>query len=85
MPQTVYFLCALASLCCAVLLGRAWRATHVRLLMWSTFCFAALTLGNVLLFLDLAVFPRVDLQTIRSAVTLLGLLALLHGLISEKK
>ena len=65
---------------CAVLLGRAYRASRVRLLFWSTVCFAALTLTNVLLFVDLTVIPGVDLQPLRSGMTLLGVSALLYGL-----
>lgn len=86
MPQAVYFLCALTSLACAILLARAWRATHVKLLMWSTLCFALLTLSNVLLFIDLAILPpQIDLQVFRNSLTLLGLTAMIHGLISEQK
>ena len=80
MAQTVYILCALTSLACTVLLVRAYRATRVKLLFWSAVCFTALTLTNVLLFIDLAVFPAVDLQPLRSGVTLLGVAALLYGL-----
>ena len=80
MAHIVYILCALTSLACAVLLGRAYRASRVKLLFWSTVCFTALTLTNVLLFIDLIVFPGVDLQPLRSAVTLLGVSALLYGL-----
>ena len=80
MAQTVYILCALTSLVCALLLGRAYPASRVKLLFWSTVCFTALTLTNVLLFFDLAVIPGVDLQPVRSGVTLLGVGALLYGL-----
>ncbi|MDB6175711.1 MAG: hypothetical protein JWL59_5022 [Chthoniobacteraceae bacterium] len=85
MPQIVYLLCALTSLACAVLLVRAYRGSHVKLLLWSAICFCALTLTNVLLFVDLVVFPSIDLQPIRSSVTLLGLTALLYGLIFNEK
>lgn len=85
MPEAVYILCALTSLACAVLLGRAYRTTRVQLLLWSVVCFAALTLTNVLLFIDLAVLPSVDLRPLRNGVTLLGLIALLYGLIIREK
>lgn len=85
-PQLVYLLCALTSLGCALLLGRAYRAARVRLLFWSTLCFSLLAVGNVLLFVDLAVLPKeIDLQVFRHAVTLAALLALLYGLIEEKR
>lgn len=81
MPQAVYLLCALTSLTCAWLLGRAYRASRVQLLLWSFLCFLALTVNNVLLFLDLAIFPNIDLQPLRSALALLGVSALLYGLV----
>ena len=85
MPQAVYILCALTSLGCAILLGRAWHATRVKLLFWSLLCFSALTITNALLFLDLVVIPTTDLQPLRSMITLLGITALLYGLISGEK
>ena len=85
MAQAVYILCALTSLACAVLLARAHRATGVRLLFWSVVCFSGLALTNVLLFVDLVVIPDVDLQPLRSSVTLLGITALLYGLTVDEK
>ena len=85
MAQIVYLLCAVTSLACAVLLARAWRASHVKLLLWSAICFSALTITNVLLFVDLVVLPSVDLKPLRSSVTLLGIVALLYGLTVEER
>lgn len=85
MAQIVYLLCAVTSLACAVLLVRAWRASHVKLLLWSAICFSALTITNVLLFVDLVVLPSVDLKPLRSGVTLLGVVALLYGLTVEER
>lgn len=85
MPQAVYILCAVTSLACALLLGRAYRASRVPLLLWSVVCFAALALTNILLFIDLAVFPTIDLQPVRSGITLLGISALLYGLVFGEK
>ncbi|MES2572112.1 MAG: DUF5985 family protein [Verrucomicrobiota bacterium] len=79
----VHILCALTSLACAVLLGRAYKSNRVPLLWWSALCFSALALTNVLLFLDGSVFLSVDLMPLRNAITLLGLAALLYGLIFE--
>lgn len=85
-PQLVYLLCAVTSLVCALLLGRACRATRVRLLFWSTVSFSMLALSNVLLFIDLALLPvEIDLQVYRHSITLVGLTALLYGLIEEKR
>ncbi len=57
-----------ASLFCAILLGRSYRRTHTRLLMWSTLCFVGLTINNVLLFVDLVLIPGVDLAIVRSVL-----------------
>ena len=84
MAEIVYTLCGLASLLCAGLLYRQFRATQVRLLVWSTWCFACLALANILLFVDLIVLPSVDLSLLRSTVTLAGLAMLLYGLIQAR-
>jgi hypothetical protein len=83
MEQAVYVLCALTSLTCAVLLFRAYRRTKVRLLLWSTLCFVGLVLSNLMLIVDLIVFPRIDLSIPRVLPTLLGLLVLIYGFIQE--
>jgi hypothetical protein len=53
----------------------------MRLLFWSGACFVCLGISNVLLFVDLIVFPDVDLSIFRNGTTLLGLLMLLYGMI----
>jgi hypothetical protein len=83
MAQTVYILCALTSVACALLLARAYRAARVRLLLWSIVCFSALAITNVLLFFDMVIIPEVDLRPLRHGVTLLGVVALLYGLTME--
>jgi hypothetical protein len=85
MANLVYMLCALTSLACAVLLGRAYRANRVALLFWSTVCFVALALANVLLFVDLTMVVEQDLRLWRSGTMLIGVSALLYGLtLSER-
>ena len=81
MESMVYILCALTSLACAVLLLRAYKQSHVRLLFWSGLCFAGLALNNALLFIDLKVLPQTDLFLIRSLPALIGVLLLIYGLI----
>jgi hypothetical protein len=81
MVEAVYILCALTSLMCAVLLLRGYGRSRMRLLLWSGLCFVALTVNNVVLFLDLVVFPGVDLSLWRSALALVGVATLLYGLI----
>lgn len=84
MPETIYILCALTSLFCAVLLWRSYRRSRTRLLMWSTLCFFGLALNNALLVLDLMVVPDVDLALVRGGVALISMLMLLIGLTWEE-
>jgi hypothetical protein len=79
----VYILCALTSIGCAVLLWRGYRRSGLRLLFWSSICFWILAVSNGMLVLDLVVFPDVYILPLRSAVTQVGLLVLLYGLIFE--
>jgi energy-converting hydrogenase Eha subunit G len=81
MAETVYGLCALTSLVCAILLARTYRQTKVRLLLWSSLCFFGLAANNILLFVDLVILPDVDLSIIRTAPALAGMLLLVYGLI----
>ena len=77
-------LAALTSLACMLLLWRAYRRTGLRLLLWSALCFVGLSVSNVLLFFDLAVYPtEIDLRPWRSLAALTGLLFLLYGFIAE--
>jgi hypothetical protein len=76
-------LAALTSFACMVLLFRGYAATGVRLLLWSALCFVCLTLNNSLLFVDLMVFPHIDLRGYRLAASLAGVLFLLYGFIWE--
>jgi hypothetical protein len=85
MTETVYVLCALTSLLCAVLLMRGYLRSRARLLFWSSVCFCGLTLNNVFLFLDKVAFPQTDLSLWRSGSALLGILALLYGLIWDSE
>ena len=79
----LYSLAALTSLACMLLLFRAHARTGLRLLFWSALCFVGLSVNNLLLFLDLIVFPDFDLRLWRLAAALAGLLALLYGFIWE--
>jgi len=81
--EVVYVLCAATCLVCALLLGRGYRRTRQRLLLWSTLCFAGLFLNNVLTFVDLVLVPDLDLRWLRSASGFVpvGLLAI--GLLWE--
>lgn len=85
MAELTYLLCAATSILCAVLLLRGYLRTRTRLLMWSTLCFIGLAINNILLFLDLVVFPGpdVDLRLERSGSALVSLALLVIGLIWE--
>jgi len=85
MPHTVYILCVLTCLGCAILLYRAFRRRRQRLLLWSCLFFVILGISNVLLFVDLVIYPEpeVNLLPYRSAVTLCAVLVLITGLIFE--
>ena len=79
----VYILCAMSALLCCGLLLRAYLHTKTRLLLWSTLCFAGLTLNNMLVVLDLVIFTSIDLSIWRTVAALGGISALLYGLIWE--
>jgi hypothetical protein len=82
MPELVYFLCAAASLVCAMLLLRKYRQTRVRLLFWSSACFIGFAANNILLFVDLAILPEaIDFSVVRNGMSLLATLLLLYGMI----
>lgn len=85
MAETVYALCTLTSLACAAVLLRRFRETRMPLLFWSGLCFCGLALNNVLLLVDLYVFPEIDLFVIRTGAALVGTIVLLCGLIWDLK
>jgi len=83
MAGTIYGLCAIAAIVCAVLLLRAYRKSGYRLLLWGGLCFSGLTVSNVLLVIDKLVLQDIDLSTIRYTVTLISVCILLYGLVWE--
>lgn len=84
MAATIYVLGALTTLLCAILLLRGYIGGRRRLLLWSGLCFAGLTVSNVLLFVDLVVFPTtMDLYTVRLGTAALAMVLLLYGLVWE--
>jgi hypothetical protein len=83
MAISVYALCALTSLACAVQLLRVYRAERVKLLLWTALCFCGLATNNILMFVD--VLLAVDLTTWRKLPALAGILLLLHGFISDSR
>ena len=85
MASVVYALCALTSMLCAGLLWRAYRASRARLLLWSSLSFIGLALNNLLLFIDLVIFPAVDLSLYRSLLAAAAVMVLLLGLIWDSR
>lgn len=82
MALIVSMLGTLTALLCAVLLLRGWLGGRQRLLLWSGLCFAALTLSNGLLVLDLLDAAH-DLYVVRLAIAAGGMLLLVYGLVWE--
>jgi hypothetical protein len=85
MAETVYVLCALASLAAFVLLVNGYRRSRSRLLLWASICFALLVVNNVLLFVDKVVVTDVDLSLARGLTLLAGVGTLLAGLIWDTR
>ena len=85
MGPAVYILGALTSLCCALLLLRGYRRVKKKLLLWSGLCFGGLTISNLLVFVDLVMFPDVNLYRWRLATAAVAMILLLYGLIWESE
>jgi hypothetical protein len=83
MAPLVYALCALTAFVCSLLLARGYSRSRDRLLLWSALCFAGLGLNNVLVFVDVVLVPDSDLSIVRKLPVLLGLAALVYGLVWE--
>ncbi|BAU49084.1 membrane protein [Sulfurifustis variabilis] len=81
----LYLLAIVSSLACTVLLFRGYVRNRTRLLLWSALCFVGLTINNVFLFLDLIIFPAIDLRPTRLMASLVGMLFLLYGFIWESE
>ena len=80
-PAAVYILCFLTSSACAWLLGRSYVRSKTRLLLWSSGCFVLLAGNNLLLVLDLLVFPDVNLRLGRLLLSLAAVVVLIFGFI----
>lgn len=83
-PTLVYTLCFATSALCAWLLGRSYRRSRSRLLLWSALCFVLLAAANFAVVLDMLVFPDVDLRSLRVAFTLAAVAVLLFGFIWDE-
>jgi hypothetical protein len=83
-PTLVYSLCFATSALCAFLLGRSFRRTRSRMLLWSSLCFALLALVHFIVILDLLVYPDLDLRPLRLWLSLLAVAVLLFGFIWDE-
>jgi hypothetical protein len=81
----IFGLCAITALTCTLLMIRAYLISQYRLLLWSSWCFAGLTLNNIMLMFDKIALPGLDLLTMRLLTGLLALLPLVYGLIFEDR
>jgi hypothetical protein len=80
-PTTVYLLCFLTSLACAVLLARSYFAGRTPLLLYSALCFALLALNNLVVVIDLILLPDISFRIWRLVLALAGISVLLFGFI----
>jgi len=83
MASAVYILGFLVTLCCGILLARAFAASRKRLLLWSAVCFFGLAISNLLVFIDLVILPEVDLYPWRLLTAAISMLILVYGLVWE--
>lgn len=79
----VYLLCFITSAAAMLLLLRSYRRNRSKLLLWSALGFVALAFNNFFLFLDLVVFPRVDLLPLRDLSAFAAVALLLYGFVWE--
>jgi hypothetical protein len=83
MGPAVYILGVLVTFACGVLLSRAYIKVRKRLLLWSAICFFGLAFSYLLVFIDLVVFPEIDLYRWRLLTAAAAMLVLIFGLIWE--
>ena len=83
LPSVIYLLCLATSGGCAVLLVRSYYRNKTRLLLWTALCFVGLAFNNLALFLDLVIFPSVDLISVRTACSLAAIGILLYAFVWE--
>ena len=79
--ETIYVLCAATSLVAAWMLLRYYLHTRTPLLLWSFIAFLGLAANNVLVFVDLVVYPSIDMSLPRAFAGAAGMVALVYGLV----
>jgi len=81
LPMAVYVLCFVTSALCAILLARGYSRSRARLLMWAAACFSFLAINNLLVVVDLVIFPDIDFRVARLGVMLAAVGVLLVGFV----
>ena len=84
MRAAVYLFATATNLLCSFLLLRAYRNVARRLLLWSGLCFGGLAVASAMVFVDLILFPGVDLFVLRLAIAVVAMGLLVYGLIFEE-
>ena len=79
----LYAVATLTCIACTLFLVREYVRTRFRLLLWSALCFVGLSINNLLVYVDLVIFPGNDLRLMRAASALVGMAFLLYGFIWE--
>ncbi len=82
-PTAVYGLCLIASVVCAGLLLRSYRAGRSKLLLYTALGFIFLALNNLFLVGDMVVFPEINLWPYRQAASIAAVAVLLYGFTFE--
>lgn len=82
--ESIYILCAITSLFCFVLLLRGYLRVRTRILFFGAVSFLLFTIANAVLVADLIFLPQFNLLPMRNLLTLLAVVLLAWGLISER-
>jgi len=86
LAKLVYLLGAIVTATCTLLLMRGFARSRSRLLLWSSLCFAGLTVSNVLLFVDLVLLgDEQSLYMWRLSTAAGAMLLLVYGLVFESE
>ena len=85
MTSALYVLNCLTMLLCSVLLLRAYFNVRRRLLLWSGLSFAAFTVTNAFVIVDVVMYRDIDFYTWRLGWGALGATLILVGLVWEDK
>lgn len=80
-PALVYVLCFVTSGACAWLLARSYLRNGTRLLLWSAISFVFLAANNLVLVLDLVIWPDADLRIERLLLSLAAVVAMVWGFV----